>query len=258
MKTIQFLLLSVLVILTGTIQVSAQMSGKEIMEAVYHNPTGDDVQGQLEMRLINKQGNTRVRELQRYIKTENNVEKTIMFFLNPADVRNTSFMNWSYSDGRDDDQWIYLPALKRIKRISSDSKSDYFMGSDFTYDDMGDRHPDDDKHTLVKEEVLEGQNCYVVESVSKDPSYMYSKTITWVMKDNYLGLKREFYDEDGRLLKILRIKDFKKISGYWVILHTEMHNIQKDHRTEIIFSEIQINKGIPASKFTERSMTMGK
>lgn len=132
------------------------------------------------------------------------------------------------------------------------------MGSDFTYDDMGDRHPDDDKHTLVKEEVLEGQNCYVVESVSKDPSYMYSKTITWVMKDNYLGLKREFYDEDGRLLKILRIKDFKKISGYWVILHTEMHNIQKDHRTEIIFSEIQINKGIPASKFTERSMTMGK
>jgi len=60
------------------------------------------------------------------------------------------------------------------------------------------------------------------------------------------------------LLKILRIKDFKKISGYWVILHTEMHNIQKDHRTEIIFSEILINKGIPASKFTERSMTIGK
>ncbi|HPE43823.1 MAG TPA: outer membrane lipoprotein-sorting protein, partial [Bacteroidales bacterium] len=118
MKTIQNLSITVLVILLGFTQGFAQMNGQEIMEAVYNNPSGENIQGQLEMRLINKQGDTRVRELQQFIKDEGEVEKTIMFFLSPADVRNTSFMNWSYNDGRDDDQWIYLPALEKVKRIS--------------------------------------------------------------------------------------------------------------------------------------------
>ena len=106
-----------------------------------------------------------------------------MFFQSPADVRNTSFMNWSYDKaGKDDDQWIYLPALKKVKRISSDSKSDYFMGSDFTYDDLGDRKLEDDTHKLLREEALDGIDYYVVESVPVDEDYMYSKTITWINK----------------------------------------------------------------------------
>jgi len=258
MKTIQILMVAALMALTGVNSVKAQMSGQQIMEAVYNNPGGDDLQGQLEMRLINKQGDTRVRQLQQFIKDEGDVEKTIMFFIAPADVKNTSFMNWSYTDGRDDDQWIYLPALKRVKRISSDSKSDNFMGSDFTYDDLGDRHPNEDNHKLLSEETVDGKACFVVESTPKNQDYMYSKTVTWVTKDSFIGLKREFYDEDGKLLKILRIKKFDKINGFWVILETEMHNVQKDHRTEIIFSNVEINKGISAAKFTERSMTLGK
>jgi outer membrane lipoprotein-sorting protein len=166
-------------------------------------------------------------------------------------------MNWSYSDGRADDQWIYLPALKRSKRISSDGKSDYFMGSDFTYDDLGDRHPDMDNHKLLREETVEGKACYVVESTPRDGDYMYSKTVTWVMKDSFLGLKREFYDDRNALLKILSIRKFDRIDGFWTILETEMHNVQKDHTTVIKFTDVQKNKGIPDSKFTERSMTLG-
>jgi outer membrane lipoprotein-sorting protein len=186
------------------------------------------------------------------------MDKKIMFFMAPADVRGTSFMNWSYADGRDDDQWIYLPALKRTKRISSDGKSDYFMGSDFTYDDLGDRHPGEDTHTLLREETLDGKACWVVESIPKEEDYMYSKTITWVMKDNYLGLRREFYDEDGDLLKILTIHKFDNIDGFWTILETEMKNVQKDHKTNMAFNNVQINQGIPDSRFTERSMTLGR
>lgn len=258
MKTIQKLSVVVLFILLGFTQGFAQMAGKEIMEAVYNNPTGENIQGQLEMRLINKQGDTRIRELQQFIKNEGEIEKTIMFFLSPADVRNTSFMNWSYSDGRDDDQWIYLPALKRVKRISSDSKSDYFMGSDFTYDDLGDRHPNVDSHKLLGEEEINGYDCYMVESTPKDEDYMYSKTVTWVIKENFIGIKRDFYDEDGDLLKTLQIKKFEKISGYWVILKTAMHNVQKDHRTEMIFSEVRLDQPISSNKFSERSMTLGR
>ncbi len=259
MKIINIILISALAVIGSFTALTAEeMTGKTIMEKVYYNPSGDDTQGELTMSLINSRGDTRVRKLMQYTKDDGKTEKKIMFFLSPADVRETSFMNWSYTDGRDDDQWIYLPALKRVKRISSDSKGDYFMGSDFTYDDLGDRHPDDDEHKLLRTEKIGEYECFVVESVPKDKDYMYSKTITWVMKDNYLGLKREFYDDRDRLLKVLNIKKFENISGFWTILETEMHSVQKDHRTQMVFDEVKINTGISESKFTERSMTMGR
>lgn len=236
---------------------SAQLTGQQVMEKVYNNPSGNDTQGSLTMTLTNNRGEQRVRTLKQFIKDDGKMEKKIMFFVAPADVKNTSFMNWSYTDGRSDDQWIYLPALKRTKRISSDGKSDNFMGSDFTYDDLGDRHPNQDNHKLLREETIEGKDCYVVESTPKEDDYMYSKTITWVMKDNYLGLKREFYDDREKLLKVLTIKKYDKVDGFWTILETEMHNVQKDHRTNMKFTDVQKNKGISNSKFTERSMTLG-
>jgi outer membrane lipoprotein-sorting protein len=236
---------------------NAQLTGQQIMEKVYHNPSGEDTQGGLIMTLTNNRGEQRVRTLTQFIKDDGKVEKKIMFFVSPADVKNTSFMSWSYADGRSDDQWIYLPALKRTKRISSDGKSDSFMGSDFTYDDLGDRHPNQDNHKLLRKETVDGKDCYVVESTPKEDDYMYSKTITWVMKDNYLGLKREFYDDRGKLLKVLTIKKYEKVDGFWTILETEMHNVQKDHRTNMKFTDVQKNKGIPNSKFTERSMMLG-
>ncbi len=259
MKKIQFAALVLMATTTSLMQpVQAQITGKQIMEQVYNRPTGHDLQGELTMTLTNKQGEERVRQLRQFIADDGKVEKTIMFFLAPADVRNTSFMSWSYADGRDDDQWIYLPALKRTKRISSDSKGDYFMGSDFTYDDLGDRHPDEDNHSLLREEKVGEFDCYVVESVAKEPGYMYGKTVTWVIKDNYIGLKRSFYDEDGKPLKTLQINHFEKISGFWTILETEMINTQKNHRTKMVFSQVKINQGIAENKFTERSMTLGQ
>jgi outer membrane lipoprotein-sorting protein len=250
-------LLTIFTILLIAGQGFAQLSGEEIMNKVYNLPTGNDQQGQLTMTLTNKSGEQRVRKLQQYIKLYDGDEKKVMFFLAPADVRGTSFMNWSYADGRDDDQWIYLPALRRTKRISSDSKSDSFMGSDFTYDDLGDRHPSEDTHQLLREETIDGKACYVVESTPKDEAYAYSKIVSWVLKENFMGAKREFYDEDGDLLKTLTVIKYDKVDGFWTILETEMKNVQKKHKTEMKFENIQFNQGIPDSKFTERGMTLG-
>ena len=186
------------------------------------------------------------------------MEKRIMFFVSPADVRNTSFMSWSYDKaGKNDDQWIYLPALKKVKRISSDSKGDYFMGSDFTYDDLGDRNPSDDTHKILREETLEGENCYVIESIPKDREYMYSRAVSWIIKDKWIGLKKEFYDEDKELLKTLTVKKYEKIKDYWTILSSEMHNIQKDHTTRMELTNVKLDTGIPENKFTERMMKRG-
>lgn len=256
-KRLHIIVLSL--ILLPAISISgAELTGLQIVEKVYNRDTGEDSKGNLTMSLINAQGNKRVRKIKQFIKDFGKVEKKIMFFMSPADVRNTSFVNWSYTgEGKDDDQWIYLPALKKIKRISSSSKSDYFMGSDFTYDDLGDRKPEADDHKLIREEVFKGEQCYVVESVPKDEEYMYSRTVTWIIKDKWIGLKKEFYDEDEDLLKTLNVKKFEKIEGLWIILHSEMINVQKKHTTRMELSDVKINTGIPDRQFTERMMKRG-
>jgi len=261
MKTSKITAIVIAILLAGgfTAQLFAQeMTAREIIEKVYNRAEGDDQTSNLTMTLINKSGKERIRKIKQFTKDMSDMEKSIMFFLSPADIKNTSFMNWSYNDeNKSDDQWIYLPALKKTKRISSDSKSDYFMGSDFTYDDLGDRKLDDDTHKLLREETLDGVDYYVVESIPKDEDYMYSQTITWIRKDNFIGLKKEFYDEDEELLKILHINKFEEVSGFLIITNSEMQNVQNDHKTKMILSDIKINTGIVDSKFTERMMTRG-
>ena len=249
--------IAVLVLLAMSFGAYAQ-SARDIIEKVYNRPVGDDMTSELTMTLVNKNGNQRVRKIKQFMRDFGEVEKKIMFFVAPADVKNTSFMNWSYDDpNKSDDQWIYLPALKKVKRISSENKSDYFMGSDFTYDDLGDRKVDDDTHTLLKEETIDGVDYWVIKSVPKDEDYMYSKTITWIRKDNLIGLKKEFYDEDDELLKILKILKFENIGGFDIITKSEMENVQKDHKTIMELSNVKINTNIPESKFTTRMMMRG-
>jgi outer membrane lipoprotein-sorting protein len=234
------------------------MNGLEIIEMVYFRPTGNDMESEMTMTLVNSRGNRRVRTIKQFARDYGTEEKTVMFFLSPADVRNTSFMNWSYDqEGKEDDQWIYLPALQRIKRISGDSRGDYFMGSDFTYDDLGDRHPADDRHLLLREEKITDETVYVIQSVPRDEEHMYSKTISWVIKDKWIGLKKEFYDGDGELLKILSVKQTENIGGYWVLTSIEMHNVQKDHVTLIELKDVRIDLGVPDTVFTERMMKRG-
>ena len=256
MKKITLMLFVLLV--AGTTLFAQEITGLQIIENVYNRPTGQDQTADLTMSLINSRGDERVREIKQYLKDEGKTEKKIMFFVSPADVHNTSFMNWSYDEaGKDDDQWIYLPALKRVKRISSDSKSDYFMGSDFTYDDLGDRQPNADTHTLLREEEIDGEMCFKVQSVPKEEEYMYSKTISWIVKDKWIGKKKEFYDEDEDLLKTLTVQEMEVIKDYIVITLSEMHNVQKDHKTIMKLENVKVDSGVADNKFTERMMKRG-
>jgi len=259
MKELKKITLSVFLIICTTVLVSAQsITGLDVMKNVYNRPTGPEITSEMTMTLTNSRGSTRERTIRQYLKKYGDDEKKIMFFTSPADVKNTSFMDWSYGDsGKDDDMWIYLPALKKVKRISSENKSDYFMGSDFTYDDLGDRKPEDDTHRIIGEETINGKDCYVIESTPKDKNSMYSKTITWVVKNSWVGTKKEFYDEDGDLLKTLTIHSVDKVNGYWVILDMEMENVQKNHTTRLQFKDVQIGKSINDNFFTERQMKKG-
>ncbi|MDY6916157.1 MAG: outer membrane lipoprotein-sorting protein, partial [Candidatus Cloacimonadota bacterium] len=110
---------------------------------------------------------------------------------------------------------------------------------------------------ILRQEKFNGEDCYVVESLPKKEDYMYSKTITWVVKDKWIGQKREFYDEDGDLLKILQVEEVKLIKDCWIITNSKMHNRQTDHKTIMKLENVTLNTGIDDNKFTERMMRRG-
>ncbi|RCW56234.1 MULTISPECIES: outer membrane lipoprotein-sorting protein [Halanaerobium] len=249
-------ILLVLITAFGT-ALAADLSGEEIMKKVYNRETGDSRTANLKMILVNKQGSKRIREIKQFEKDFGEVDKKIMFFISPADVRNTSFMNWSYDSEQSDDQWIFLPALNKVKRISSENKSDYFMGSDFTYDDLGDRTLAEDEHKLIGEDTIHDKEVYVVENIPVAEDDLYSRTVTYVWKDKWIGLKKEFYDREGELLKVLTVNEVKEISGILTIVDSEMHNLQNEHRTILKNSEVEYNTSIDANLFSERMMKRG-
>lgn len=233
-------------------------SAKEIAYKVYNRKTPDSGQSDMNMTLINKKGKERVRRLHQFFIDEGDTEKKIMFFKSPADVKNTAFMNWTYDDiNADDDQWLYLPALKKVKRISASRKDNEFMGSDFTYEDMERRSPEKDNHKLLKKnESANGEDCWVIEVTPKEEG-QYSKKIGWVSKEKEIPVKIEFYDEDGDLLKTLDIQKFDHIDGYWIATKQLMKNVQQNHQTIISLTNLKINQGLSSSKFTQRAMKRG-
>ena len=254
-KLIAILLVSLLAVAAVS---AAEPTAESIMQAVYDRPQPADTSGLLTMTLVDAKGRERVRSLEQRLATFGGVEKKIMEFKSPADVKGTAFMNWSYAEaGRSDDQWIYLPALKRVKRISSDGKGDAFMGSDFSYDDLGERHPSRDTHTIIGSETVNGEACWIIESKAKDASESYSKTISWISKERLTGFKREYYDRKGALLKTLTVQETKTIDGYLMITKTEMHNSQKNTRTRMEFDDLKLDTGIADELFSERTLTRG-
>lgn len=236
---------------------STAQTAKEIAYKVYNKATPKDGESDMTMTLINKKGSERVRKLHQFFIDLGEVEKQLMFFTAPADVKNTAFMNWSYTDAdKNDDQWLYLPALKKVKRISSSNKDNEFMGSDFTYEDMEKRNPERDKHELIETTTYNEEKVWVVSATPIEEE-QYSKKIAWISQEKNTPLKIEFYDEDEELLKILKITSITKLNNYWIVQDQEMENVQTNHKTQINLTNLQIDKNLSEGKISQRAMQKG-
>lgn len=250
--------IAALIIISVGLTTSAQ-SGRKIMQMAADRPDGDSRKSIMKMELVNKRGSVRERKMLSYSKDYGKDKKTIMFFEAPADVKGTGFLTWDYNDdSKDDDRWLYLPAMKKTRRISGTSaKKEYFMGSDFTYDDLGNRDIDADTHTLLSEEELNGIPCWVIESIPKNQNEVYSKKRAWVMKENYIGLRVEFYDKQNTLMKELMVDEVQQIDGFWTIVSMKMINHQRNHKTIIRFESMQYDILIDDNLFTVNSLEKG-
>ena len=261
---ITMMMIGALCLLTS-ISVSAELpeiEARQVAVNIDERDDGDDQTSEMEMVLINKQGKQRVRKVLTYQKDYGEDDKMVMFFLEPADVKGTGFLTWNYDDeSKDDDQWLYLPALKKVRRIASSNKADYFMGTDFTYNDMGDREIDDYTYAHIDTEVIDGIECYHLERLPKDDDVIkesgYGRTEIWVRPDIWMMVKAVFYDKKMKLLKELMTSDFEEIDGIWTAKKMHMQNIQKEHQTIFTFGNISYNTGLDDDIFSQRRLIKG-
>ena len=208
------------------------------------------------MRLISRDGAERVREMTMLRKDiqEGGAQRYFIYFHRPPDVRDMTFMVWKYPD-KDDDRWLYIPALKLVRRIAANDKRSSFVGSDFSYEDISGREPEEDTHKLLKEEKLGERSAYLLESVPKDPgSVDFSRKLSWIDKAHWLPMKEEYYDRRGDLMKVFTADEVKLIQEFWTITRRTMKNVQSGHRTQVEFLEIRYNLKLSVDLFSERSL----
>ncbi len=253
----RFALLAAL-ILAATAQLDAQ-TGRDIIQRAKDRPDGDTRYSEMQLTLIKKNGDKRERKMVSWAMDEGKDTKKIMFFTYPGDVKGTGFLTWDYDQvGKEDDKWLYLPAMKKTRRISgASSKTDFFMGTDFTYDDMGGRNVDEDKHTLLREEDRDGHKCWVVESVPVDSREIYSRKVSWIRQDSDTGVYCEFYDKLNKLHRVMTVLDLQKVDGYWTVMKMEMKNVQSGHSTQITVTAPKYDVKVDKSMFTVAKLEKG-
>ncbi|WP_028896253.1 outer membrane lipoprotein-sorting protein [Prevotella sp. HUN102] len=238
---------------------AAELTGRDIMQKVKNRADGDTRYATIEMTLIQKSGHKRMRKLESWAMDVGKDTKKIMFFTYPGDVKGTGFLTWDYDNSvKVDDKWLYLPAMKKTRRISGkSSKTDYFMGSDFTYNDMSTRSVDEEQHKLLREETLGGHKCWVVQSVPNDKDEIYARRVTWIRQDCLMAVKGEYYDKLNKLHRRLTISNIEKVQGFWTMHLMQMENVQTGHKTVIRMDNQRFNVKVSPNLFTVSKLEKG-
>ena len=238
---------------------------REIMTKVDSRDDGDNRISDMEMILIDKKGKKRVRKLKSFSKDKGEDTMGLMFFLHPADVKDTAFLTYDYDDGaKDDDQWLFLPALRKTKRIASGDKTGSFMGSDFSYADMTGRELENYDFTLLKESKVGDHEVWLIQSVPRNKEVIdrfgYTKSVSFVRKDNYVVIRAVNWVKVGKKLKYLDVKKLDLIEKIWVPIEIHMttkRNKKTLHKTIMKFDNIRFNQNLEQNLFTVRQMEKG-
>jgi len=214
-----------------------------------------DSASKMQMILKNRHGETSTRQVRvRSMEIEGDGDKSMTIFDTPTDVKGTALLTFSHKV-KNDDQWLYLPALRRAKRMSSSNKSGPFMGSEFAFEDLGSQEVDKYKWSYLKDETLNGVDCFVVQRIPTDKRSGYTKQIMWINKAEYTAIKVDYYDRKKSLLKTLINSDFKLHKEKFWRPHTmDMVNHQTGKSTQLLWAEIKMGNGFKESAFTKKSL----
>ena len=235
---------------------TAEEKGLAIAVEADRRDTGfGDFTASLKMILKNKHGDTSTRLIKlKTLEVDGDGDKSMSIFQQPADVKGTAFLTYSHAL-KADEQWLYLPALKRVKRINSKNKSGPFMGSEFAYEDLASQEVEKYSYKYLRDEVLNGVDCFVVETYPQYKHSGYTRIVTWINKQEYRPEKSVFYDRKNALLKTLELKDYKQYLGqYWRASEFSMTNHQTDKSTILLWSDYKFRNGLSDRDFHKNSL----
>ncbi|MFC5475898.1 outer membrane lipoprotein-sorting protein [Paraherbaspirillum soli] len=251
-----------LILLCAGSAVQAEPTAQQLMERNFYISKISMLKSQTTMSLIAADGQKRERKMETLSKLQKNGidSNLIVRFQYPADIKGTGFLEMERADA-DDDLWIYLPALQKVRRLISNNKKDSFMGSDFSYGEMLPPRVELYQHTLLRSETVENQDCYVIQSIPVSDKVRndsgYSKKISWLRKDSALEAKVEYYDLEGQLLKVQWLRQPKLVEadkGRWLAQSREMTNVQTGHKTLFSLDVIDTKVSIADNVFSTRTL----
>ena len=237
-------------------------TGEEVMRQVDARPRGRDQSAHATWRLLAPGGGERVRETRNYWRDARTGpdrklhSQRLIVFESPPDVKGTAFLTWSANTiDADDDQWIYLPALKKVRRIAVGDRGSSFVGTDFAYDDLAERQVEEDMHELLRTEEIDGRRHYVVQSVPRGAS-PYAKRVSWVDAVNFTVPQIQLYSASGELVKTLSAR-WRPVQDIFTWERLEMKNERTGHRTVVEVDQVIYDRGLGEDLFTENALRAG-
>ena len=260
-------ILTALTALLLSVSLSAQtLTGYDIMKKADEVPVAKTSSSTATLTIHSKKGSDRIREVIMKSKDYGEIKKEVIVFVTPKDVAGTGYLMFEYEEDengkkKDSDNWLYMPAMKKTRRIaSSGSESDgSFMGTDFTYRDMGDRSLNDYEYNLLGEETIDGTECYKVECIAKDKTEKDPRYISYIAKSDFILRKCELFDRQNQLHRVLTCTDFTTIKGFKTAQKMKMENVQTGTWSSFETSNIVYDGGdIDDSLFTVASLEKGR
>jgi outer membrane lipoprotein-sorting protein len=243
----------------------APQTAINIIQNMNNRDEGTFLSRDMTIQLIDRKGHTRTQQTKTLRRYFDDAKKTVIFYKKPANVSNTAFLTWDYFDTNvDDDQWLYLPALRKVRRISASGRGDYFLGTDLTYEEIkkdGKIAEEDYHFTLQGQEEVEGINTWVVEAIPNSPENIeelgYSRILLYVDGNNWMPRLIKYWDEAGNYLKATHLKNIQKIDGIWSALNIHVENSKTGHKTELEFSNVKFLKPIAPRLFEKEALKRG-
>lgn len=250
------LALLILLSLNNVFAETPEEKGLAIMVEADARDTGwVDQLADLKMTLKNKQGQSSTRELEtKTLEIDGDGDKSMTLFHSPKDIKGTAFLSFTHAL-EPDEQWLFLPALKRVKRISSANKSGPFVGSEFAYEDLSSQEIEKYSYKWLRDEPMHGHDCFVVETYPEYDKSGYTKRVVWLDKEMYQARKIDFYDRKNTLLKTLEMKDYEQyLDKYWRPGLMHMVNHQSGKETELSWENYRFSNGFTDRDFDKNSL----
>ena len=265
MKSILQLGLMILLLIPVLAPAADLPDGDEIARRINARDEGVAVARHLTMQLTDRHGQTRTRETRGFRKYYGADKRTVIFYLEPSNIKDTAFLTWDYADpARDDDQWLYLPAMRKVRRISASDRGDYFLGTDLTYEDIKLESRvslKDYRRRTLGEEEINGHHCFRVEATPVDDKTAkelgYGRVEQWVDGQIWMVRQARFWDPRGNPLKTARFSDIRQVQGIWTQHRIEVENLKTGHRTLFLFSDVDYEQGVNDELFTQNALRRG-